>query len=152
MKFSPTARGPAIECDSFGTLIGPPKMQEPALCDHSLIYWNFSKIRYPSPWTLNNEILSQYPRTFKFNVIPLRYSSDLQKWNNISVRPDLYFLEFFKNEVPFSSNFEKWNSLPQLPDLRFQCDSFGTLIGPPKMQEPALCDHSLIYWNFSNIR
>jgi len=57
-------------------------MQKPALCDQSSIFWNFSKVRYPSPWTFNNEILSQSPRAFEFNVIPLGHSSDHQKCKN----------------------------------------------------------------------
>jgi len=69
-----------------------------------------------------------------------------------SVRSILYFLKFFKNQVLFSLDFEKWNSLPGPKDLRNHCDSFGTLIGPPKMQNAALCDQYSIFWNFSKIR
>ena len=69
-----------------------------------------------------------------------------------SVRSILHFLEFFKNQVPYSLDFEQWNSLPQPPDLQIQCDFFGTLIGPPKMQKQALCDQSSIFWEFSKVR
>ena len=69
-----------------------------------------------------------------------------------SVRPLLDFLEFFLNQVCLSCDFEIWNSLPGSLDLRNQCDSFGPLIGPPKLQKPALCDRSSIFWNFSKIR
>ena len=103
-----------IQSDSFETIIGPPKIQKAALCDQSSIFRNFSKIRYASPHTLKNEILSQDIWTSKIIVISLGHSSDLQKCKNQLCATTLWFFGIFQKSGTLLLRLWKMRFCPRM--------------------------------------